>query len=137
MTCPLYTDSPFDEWHAWIDLCLLADDTGTIKTSLKALKNRWKWKSEHRVRDYLGTVSGTGLGTVFSTPRKGTLIRINPDYLGIKTGRKKDTSGTDSGTDSGIEELTSKEVGRGSSLGITPPNNKKEREADDDEYGYE
>lgn len=123
MQTDLYTEEPFDKWHAFIDLCLMADSQGTVKTSLEALKNRWFWQSTHKVRDYLGTVEGSGLGTVYSTPRKGTLIRINPEFLGIAKPKKKGKSGTASGTVSGTEELLPKEVVGGSSLGTTPPNN--------------
>lgn len=104
----------FDLYHAWIDLCLMADSSGTVKTSLEALKNRWFWGSTHKVRDYLDTVQGMGLGTVTKIPNKGTLIRINTRKIKKMTKDTTDVSGTVSGTDSVTEELLSKEVGMAS-----------------------
>lgn len=71
----LYLSKSFDEWHAWMDLLLSANEKGTLKTSLKRLKIRWKWSSIKRVRAYLGTLLGTGKITVKGTPT-GTVITI-------------------------------------------------------------
>lgn len=120
---PLYNAEPFTKWQAYIDLCMLADDQGTVKTSLEALKNRWLWASRHKVRDLLRTVEGTGLGTVKTTKNKGTLIRLNTGFSANQKKKKKAASGTVTGTVSGHEELLPKEVDGGSSLGTTPPNN--------------
>ena len=137
MDNPLYDAEPFDKWHAWADLLMMADSEGTVRTSLEALKNQWLWGSRHKVRDFLETLEGTGMGTVKTTKNKGTLIRINTDFLAKNNKPKNKASGTVEGTVSGHEELLPKEVGRGSSE-ITPPNNTiKEREGADDEYGYE
>ncbi len=125
MNTDLYSEEPFDKWHAWIDLCLLADSQGAVRTSHEALKNRWFWRSTHKVRAFLDSVEGAGLGAVYSTPRKGTLIRIKPEFLGIAKPRKKGKPGADSGADPGFEELLPKEVVGGASLGTTPPNNNK------------
>lgn len=127
MDNPLYSEEPFTKWQAWIDLCLLADSKGTVKTSLEALKNRWLWSSIKKVRNYLGTVQGTGMGTVIATPKKGTLILINKDFSAPYTERKKSKKGTDKGTDKGTEEVTSvKEVGdRTSLISPAPDNNTK------------
>ena len=115
----------FDSYHAWIDLCLMADSEGTVKTSLEALKNRWFWGSTHKVRAFLDTVSGTDLGTVIKTPNKGTLIRINTDKTKKMTKDTNRVKGTDKGTDKGIEELLHKEVGMASLEVSQPQNNKK------------
>lgn len=124
-----------------MDLCMMADSEGTVRTSLEALKIRWFWGSTHKVRDYLDTVQGTGMGTVIKTPNKGTLIRLNTDFLVNKKGKKNNKKGTVSGTVSGTEELLPKEVVGVTSLEIshpTPINNKENiTEESDDEYGYE
>ena len=138
---PLYNAEPFTKWQAWMDLCMRADDEGTVRTSLKALKIRYSWTSIKKVRAFLGTVQGTGLGTVISIPNKCTLIRINKGNSAFHKRTKNGVKGTVEGTVSEIEEVTSfKEVGR-ASLEVSPPTseNNKEimREEPDDEYGYE
>lgn len=55
---PLYAKEPFDKWHAWQDLLILADEKGELKTSVKRLRIRWNWKSDKRVRAYLGELKG-------------------------------------------------------------------------------
>lgn len=118
---PLYKEEPFDKWHAWMDLCMMADSEGTVRTSLEALKNQWFWRSTHKVRAFLDTVEGTGLGTVVKTPNKGTLIRINTGFSANHKNKKKGDKGTVPGTVSGTEEVTSvKEVVGGTSLNISP-----------------
>lgn len=127
MDNPLYWSEKFTKWQAWMDLCLLADDQGTVKTSLEALKNRWSWGSKHKVRDFLGTVEGTGLGTVTYTQNKGTLIRINTGNSTKNDRKKKDTQGTVEETQMGLEEVTSKEVADRTSADVrsTASENKK------------
>lgn len=122
---PFYFEEPFTKWQAWIDLCMMADSEETVKTSLKALKNRWLWGSTKKVRNYLETVSETGLATVKFTPNKGTLIRINTGNPTIRRSGKNGKKETVKETVSEIEELLPKEVVGGASLGTTPPNNNK------------
>lgn len=138
----------FDQWHAWMDLRLMADSDGTVKTSLEALKNRWFWSSRMKVSRFLVTLNETGFVTVTSTQNKGTLIRINTGKIKKNDRKEKDQNETANETDSVIEEFTSKEVGR-ASLGVSPPNRREEErvcgvsdeeyrqlieEDDDDEY---
>ena len=121
MNDPLYREEPFTKWQAWIDLCMMADDQGTVRTSLQALKNQWMWESRHKVRDFLGTLEGTGKGTVHCTQNKGTLIRLNTGFSATKKSKKKGSKGTVKGTVLGNEEDTSiKEVVGGTSLNISP-----------------
>ena len=140
MNNPLYREEPFTKWQAWIDLCMRADSEGTVQTSLEALKNQWFWGSTHKVRDFLDTVQGTGMGTVIKTPKKGTLIRLNTDFLATGKKQKKGKKGTVSGTVSGIEEVLPKEVVGVTSSEISHPTNnniKKINELEDelgDEY---
>ena len=136
---PLYSEEPFDKWHAWIDLCMRADSEGTVKTSLEALKNRWSWSSIKKVRNYLGTVQGTGMGTVVSTPKKGTLILINKDFSADFKTKKKGKKGTDEGTVKGTEEVTSiKEVeARAFKSSAASNNHLKNFQALNDELGDE
>lgn len=131
---PLYNAEPFTKWQAYIDLRMLADDQGTVRTSLEALKNRWLWGSRHKVRDLLETVEGTGLGTVKTTKNKGTLIRLNTGFSASRKTKKKATQGTVEGTVSGLEEVLPKEVVGGSSLGTTPPNNYLNNNNSDSNY---
>ena len=133
---PLYNLEPFTPWQAWIDLCLMADDQGTVKTSLEALKNRWLWKSRHKVRDFLGTVSGTGLGTVICTQNKGTLITINKGFSDSYKKKKTGGSGTVPGTKKGNEEVLPKEVDR-ASFEVSPSNKEKKYTDLQDELGDE
>jgi len=88
----------------------------------------------------LDTVQGTGMGTVIKTPNKGTLIRLNTEFLAVGKKQKNSKKGTVSGTVSGTEEVLPKEVVGVTSLEIShPTNNNKEiiTEEADDEYGYE
>lgn len=100
----LYFSEPFTKWQAWIDLCIQADSSGIIRTSLRCLKTRWLWKSEHKVRDLLGALEGAGMVTVKGTPNKGTLIRINSMNSDKRKHASGAVSGTVSGADKGIEE---------------------------------
>ena len=137
---PLYSEEPFDKWHAWIDLCMRADSDGTVKTSLETLKNQWFWGSRMKVSRFLVTLSETGLVTVKSTRNKGTLIRINTGNSANKNHRRKHANETASETVSVNEEVLPKEVVGVTSLEIShPTNNNKEiiTEEPDDEYGYE
>lgn len=80
MALQMYHNGEFDEAHALIDLMLLADSTASVETSLKALKTRWSWGSERRVRHFLESVSTLGIASVEITPNKGTRIRINTEF---------------------------------------------------------
>lgn len=86
---PLYNAEPFDKWHAWQDLLLMANhepkefyskgqlirlEAGQMVTSIKILAERWRW-SENKVRRFLGTLNGSAMGTSNGTPN-GTLITI-------------------------------------------------------------
>lgn len=140
MDNPLYTEEPFDKWHAWMDLCLLADSNGAVKTSIKALKNRWSWGSENKVRNLLGAVERAGLGAVTSVPNKGTLIRLNIGVSGTSKKAKKKQNGAVNGAVQGFEELTSvKEVGDRTSLISPAPDNhnKNNMQYLEDELGDE
>lgn len=121
---PLYSVEPFDKWHALMDLYMMADSEGTVKTSLEALKIRWFWKSTKKVRNLLGTVKDTDLGTVISIPNKGTLIRLNTGVFNDSKKPKKSKKDTVKDTVKEIEENTSKEVGM-ASLEVSQPTNKK------------
>ena len=141
MNDPLYRDEPFTKWQAWIDLCMMADDKGAVKTSIKALKIRWLWGSETKVRNYLKAVKESGKGAVISTPNKGTLIRINTDFFANPKKYKNKKKEADKEAGKKFEEVTSfKEVGR-ASFEVSPPTseNKKKyselmKEILDDEY---
>jgi len=71
----LYFKEPFDKWHAWQDLLILADERGELKTSMKRLKIRWNWGSEKRVRTYLGELKDEQKITFKGEP-SGTAITI-------------------------------------------------------------
>lgn len=119
---PLYSEEPFTKWQAWIDLCMRADDNGTVKTSLEALKNQWLWGSKGKVTRYLRTLSETGFVTVYGTPNKGTLIRINTEISGSSSKQNGTVYRTKRKPKTGTGEFTSKEVGVHASfqLSVTP-----------------
>lgn len=110
MTKSIYFEGPFDKWHAFTDLCLMADEKGTVETSLKALKNRWSWTSIKKVRNYLGTISELDLVTVKGIPKKGMEIHINQGVQGSAKTKKGTDKGTDKGTISADKEVLYKEV---------------------------
>ncbi len=117
----LYFSEPFDKWHAWQDLLLLADQSGTVKTSLRWLKKRWNWTSVRQVVKHLETLSGTGQIAVSGTP-SGTVITIvkwgKYQWQQGKSGTpKKGKSGTVSGTEEDTSLLRSS---TGPSLGPVP-----------------
>lgn len=107
---PLYFDEPFTKWQAWIDLNMLADNQGEIKTSLKALQNRWLWKSDHKVRAFLDLLKGADLVEVKGVRNKGTLIRINTDNSANKKSAQGVVKGVVNDAQSVNEELLLKEV---------------------------
>ena len=72
----MYFAEPFDDWHAWTDLLLMADSEGKLTISLNALKIRWKWKSYKEVRAYMGKLKGKGMVTLKGKPT-GTEICIS------------------------------------------------------------
>lgn len=111
MANPLYFEEPFTKWQAWIDLCMMADSEGSVRTSLKALKIRWFWGSDHKVRDFLGSVVESGKGSVSFIPNKGTLIRLNTGFLGDKKKPSKSKKESVKESVKGIEEVLPKEVG--------------------------
>lgn len=72
---PLYFAEPFDKWHAWQDLLLMASherksfisngrrvtvEAGQLVTSVPILAKRWRW-SENKVRRFLGSLNGSGM----------------------------------------------------------------------------
>lgn len=122
---PLYSEEPFDKWHAWMDLCMMADSEGSVRTSLKALKIRWFWGSDHKVRDFLGSVEESGKGSVYYIPNKGTLIRLNTGNSAKSNSKKKRGQGSVKGSVQGFEEVLPKEVVGRTSLEISPPTNNK------------
>lgn len=107
-----YNKGPFDSFHAWTDLILLAyplndekEKPGTLRTSLETLKIRWNWDSRHKVRDFLGrlkgrymidykTCSGKGGGVLITITNYETYQRGKP----TKKKAKKEDDGTLSGT---------------------------------------
>lgn len=135
MNNPLYFSEPFTKWQAWIDLCMRADSSGTVKTSLEALKNQWLWGSRMTVSRFLVTLCDTGLVTVKSIRNKGTLIRINTRNSAKNNRGKKHGNVTVDETVSVNEELLPKEVDR-ASFEVSPSNNnyKQLNEELDDEY---
>ena len=107
----LYFAEPFDKWHAWMDLLLMANPPdgstgkpGTVKTSTETLKTRWSWGSRHKVRDFLGLLKGRFMidFKTYDGKHGGVLINIKnfEDYQGKKIIKKK-AEKTDEGTVSG------------------------------------
>lgn len=56
---PMYFSEPFDKTHAWIDLILMAEDDGVVRTTVPMLSTRWKW-SEGKVRRFLKAFAEDG-----------------------------------------------------------------------------
>lgn len=56
---PMYFSEPFDKTHAWIDLILMAEDDGVVRTTVPTLANRWKW-SDGKVRRFLKAFADDG-----------------------------------------------------------------------------
>lgn len=125
---PLYSEEPFDKWHAWIDLCMMADSDGAVKTSMKALKTRWFWGSENKVRNFLGAVERAGMGAVIKIPNKGTLIRINTDNSETKKNHQNGKNGAVKGAVNAFEEVL-KEEESVSPTDITSPEEEKKQRA--------
>jgi hypothetical protein len=93
-----YFAEPFDKWHAWQDLLLMAEyegkNKGTLKTTYKALCNRWLWSSPKKVRAYLGTLKGKLMIDV-----KGTLGKYGGITINIKEySRFQEQKNTQKGT---------------------------------------
>lgn len=106
-----YFSDPFDKWHAWQDLLILADDSGTVKTSLRRLKTRWNWSSVRQIVKHLETLSETGQITISGTP-SGTVITIvnweKYQRKKSKNGTQKSRKNSKSGTVFGTEEVNNR-----------------------------
>lgn len=106
-----YFSDPFDKWHAWQDLLILADDSGTVKTSLRRLKTRWNWSSVRQIVKHLETLSETGQITISGTP-SGTVITIvnweKYQRKKTKNGTQKSRKNSKSGTVFGTEEVNNR-----------------------------
>lgn len=114
----LYFSDPFDKWHAWQDLLLLADERGTLKTSVRRLKTRWNWNSTKTVWKHLGSLEETGKIAMKKTP-SGTSITIVKWGVYQTDFSKKETpkSGkreTQKETQEDINKRSSKEPSQGS-----------------------
>lgn len=99
----MYFEEPFDKTHAWIDLILIADKDGEIRTSIPQLADRWKW-SQNKVRRYFAKLEADDMvHTVGSHggSSNGTTISL-VKYKDYQLGRRTDES-TDERTD-GITE---------------------------------
>lgn len=106
-----YFSDPFDKWHAWQDLLIMADDSGTVKTSLRRLKTRWNWSSVRQIVKHLETLSETGQITISGTP-SGTVITIvnweKYQRKKTKNGTQKSRKNSKSGTVFGTEEVNNR-----------------------------
>jgi hypothetical protein len=105
---PMYQEKPFDTWHAWEDLCLLANSRDekmpfngiqiTVKkgqhlTSYLKLSARWGW-STHKIRNKFAKWTDQKmmeLKTVGQGTRKATLITIRNYRTYQESGNTKDT----------------------------------------------
>lgn len=100
-----YFSEPFDKWHAWQDLMLLADDSGTVKTSLRRLKIRWNWSSVRQVVKHLETLSETGQITINGTPSGTVITLINWGKYQRKPSKNGTPKNGKSGTVFGTQEV--------------------------------
>lgn len=110
---PLYMPigEPFDRWHAWIDLLLMANYKtsqqmykgkmqttfpGQIQTSMLALSKRWGW-SFNKVRRFLSVLESEQMITLKRTTDGTTITVENWGKFQIEriTNRQTDGSQTD------------------------------------------
>lgn len=132
----LYFSEPFDQWHAWQDLMLMADpEKGTLKTSLKRLKTRWNWSSIKRVRAYLGTLLGTGKITVEGTPSGTIITLIKWEFYQKDFTKKGKPEKAEKGKQKGKQEDTSYRSSTGPSLGPAPTTKEKDYSELNEELG--
>lgn len=75
----IYFSEPFDKWHAWTDVLLMADkDTGCLMVRANDLADRWKW-SRGKVLRFLSELAENGMVTLDSTIRGangGTFLTV-------------------------------------------------------------
>lgn len=126
----LYFEEPFDRWHAWQDLLLMADEKGTLKISLKWLKTRWKWSSIKRVRAYLGTLLGTGKITLEGKPSGTVITIVKWEFYQSDFSKKGKPKKGKKGTLLGTQEDTSYRSSEGPSQGSVPT--LPDKDVDDD-----
>ena len=92
----LYNDGPFDKFHAWMDLLLLANPSdgklgkpGRIKTTLEALRIRWSWGSKWKVTEFLQTLHRTFMIDYKTMPGKGGGVLIDiKNYMVFQANKK-------------------------------------------------
>lgn len=122
----MYFEEPFDKTHAWIDLILIADHSGEIRTSIPQLANRWKW-SQNKVRRYfakleaddmihtVGSHGGSTNGTTIS------LVKYKDYQLGGRTNESTDER-TDGITEWGKGDIYNNNITRRREEKNTPYN---------------
>jgi len=92
----LYNDGPFDKFHAWLDLLLMANPSdgklgkpGQIKTSLEALRIRWSWGSKWKVTEFLQTLHRTFMIDYKTIKGKNGGVLINIKNYEVLQANKK------------------------------------------------
>lgn len=132
---PLYFKEPFDKWHAWQDLLLMADEKGELKTSVKRLKIRWNWSSDKRVRAYLGELKGEQKIALKGKP-SGTIITVIKWALYQSDFSKKGKpEKAEKGKQKGKQEDTSYRSSTGPSSGPAPTTKEKDYSELNEELG--
>lgn len=123
----LWTDYPFSEGQAFIDLLLLANhedrktaykgevitcERGTVNRSISSLAKRWKW-SRKKARAFLKILESDGMVTTKCTTHRTTVTIVNYGFY------------QDLGTTKGATKGTTKEQQRNTNK--NDKNDKKER----------
>lgn len=111
------SNRPFDEFHAWVDLIMMANHKdekklfdgkmiiikrGTKVTSIRKLASRWGWGRNH-VSDFLNMLEKDGMITQSRASKKTTLSVCN---YSIYQGSNRKLGATDGATDGATGEAT-------------------------------
>ena len=115
------SNRPFDEFHAWVDLIMLANHKrsktlfdgkliyvgkGSFITSLRKLANRWGWGKTH-VSEFLEMLEKDGMISVSADSKKTTITLVN---YGIYQGKGMPRADTDEDTDRDTDEDTDRDA---------------------------
>ena len=112
----LWERKPFSYGQAWIDLIMLANyrnhkflshdkkliegERGVVYLSIKALSERWGWKSRNKTRHFLSLLEQDNMVIVNGTSHGTTITLVNYDNFqiqGATKGQQKDSQRTAEG----------------------------------------
>ena len=120
----VYKAKPFDKFHAWMDMLLIAERTthksmwrgsaatfkrGDVCLSIERLAERWGW-SRKKTRHFLEQLESDGMVKVNAHQNRTTVTIVNYGFYQDKGTPKGTPKGTSKDTSDGIVKGTSEDT---------------------------